>query len=105
MLVIKLISSHRRSSAVNTSTVNPRIIYPAGRSKSTKVTFMMKPRVRDTKVVVAAYGNFVDPGFHSRIDLSNQALKGLSGRAIFTLVAAARRCGQCALRGGLEPGG
>ena len=47
---------------------------------------MMKPRARDTKVVVAAYRNFVDPGFHSRIDLSNKALKGLSGRAIFTLV-------------------
>ena len=46
----------------------------------------MKPRARDTKVVVAAYRNFVDPGFHSRIDLSNKALRGLSGQAIFTLV-------------------
>ena len=46
----------------------------------------MKPRARDTKVVVVAYRHFVDPGFHSRIDLSNQALKGLSGRAIFALV-------------------
>ena len=35
---------------------------------------------------VAAYRNFVDPGFHSRIDLSNEALRGLSGQAIFTLV-------------------
>ena len=35
---------------------------------------------------VAVYQNFVDPGFQSRIDLSNEALKGLSGRAIFTMV-------------------
>ena len=86
MLVSNLISSHRHSSVVNTNSVNPRTIHSAGRSKSTKVEFMMKPRARDTKVVVAAYRNFVDPGFHSRIDLSNKALRGLSGQAIFTPV-------------------
>ena len=85
-----LISSHRRSSVVNLNPINPRTIHPAGRSKSTKVKFMMKPRARGTKVVVAAYRHFVDPGFRNCIDLSNEALKGLSGRAVFTLVEESR---------------
>ena len=35
---------------------------------------------------VAAYRNFTSPGFRGQVDLSDEALTGLSGRAIFTLV-------------------
>ena len=78
-LSANFIVSHRRSSVVNANSVNPRNIHPAGRSKSTKVKFMMKPRARDIKVVAAAYR-------YSRIDVSKEALRGLSGQAVFTLV-------------------
>ena len=57
MITASPIVSHRRSSAVNTNTVNPRIIHPKKRSRSTNTKRLSWTKPANTAITTAAYWN------------------------------------------------